>query len=44
MHFTPDMRRSIGQIRDRLYGGYPDPVTNAEHLSFLFSILGRRAQ
>jgi len=34
---TPDMRRSIDQIRDYLYGGgYPDPVTNAEQLSFLF--------
>jgi type I restriction enzyme M protein len=31
------MRRSIDQIRDYLYGGgYPDPVTNAEQLSFLF--------
>ena len=31
------MRRSIEQIRDYLYGGgYPDPVTNAEQLSFLF--------
>ncbi|WP_217468933.1 HsdM family class I SAM-dependent methyltransferase [Paraburkholderia sediminicola] len=31
------MRRSIDQIRDYLYGGgYPDPVSNAEQLSFLF--------
>ncbi len=37
MPFTSDMRRSIEQIRDYLYGGgYPDPVTNAEQLSFLF--------
>ncbi len=37
MPFTQDMRRSIEQIRDYLYGGgYPDPVTNAEQLSFLF--------
>ena len=37
MALTSDMRRSIDQIRDYLYGGgYPDPVTNAEQLSFLF--------
>ncbi|MBT2325198.1 N-6 DNA methylase [Variovorax paradoxus] len=31
------MRRSIDQIRDYLFGGgYPDPVNNAEQLSFLF--------
>jgi type I restriction enzyme M protein len=37
MPFTPDMRRGIDQIRDYLYGGgYPDPVSNAEQLSFLF--------
>jgi type I restriction enzyme M protein len=37
MPLTPDMRRSIDQIRDYLFGGgYPDPVTNAEQLSFLF--------
>lgn len=37
MPLTPDMRRSIDQIRDYLYGGgYPDPVNNAEQLSFLF--------
>lgn len=37
MPMTPEMRHSIDQIRDYLYGGgYPDPVTNAEQLSFLF--------
>src|SRR5260370_22175344 len=37
MAFTPDMRRKVDQIRDYLYGGgYPDPLTNAEQLSFLF--------
>lgn len=37
MTFTPDMRRKIDQIRDYLYGGgYPDPLSNAEQLSFLF--------
>src|SRR4249920_3424574 len=37
MPLTADMRRSIDQIRDYLYGGgYPDPVKNAEQLSFLF--------
>ena len=31
------MRRGIDQIRDYLYGGgYPDPLSNAEQLSFLF--------
>jgi type I restriction enzyme M protein len=31
------MRRAIEQIRDYLFGGgYPDPVSNAEQLSFLF--------
>ena len=35
MPLTPDMRRSIDQIRDYLFGGgYPDPVSNAEQLSF----------
>jgi type I restriction enzyme M protein len=35
--FTPDMRRKVDQIRDYLYGGgYPDPLSNAEQLSFLF--------
>jgi len=37
MPLTADMRRSIDQIRDYLFGGgYPDPVSNAEQLSFLF--------
>ena len=37
MPFTPDMRRAVDQIRDYLFGGgYPDPVSNAEQLSFLF--------
>ncbi len=37
MPLTPDMRRSIDQIRDYLFGGgYPDPVANAEQLSCLF--------
>lgn len=37
MPLTPDMRLAIDQIRNYLYGGgYPDPVTNAEQLSFLF--------
>jgi type I restriction enzyme M protein len=37
MPFTPDVRRKVDQIRDYLYGGgYPDPLTNAEQLSFLF--------
>lgn len=37
MPLTPDMRQAVEQIRNYLYGGgYPDPVTNAEQLSFLF--------
>ncbi|MBO0902684.1 HsdM family class I SAM-dependent methyltransferase [Jiella sonneratiae] len=37
MSFTSDMRRKVDQIRDYLYGGgYPDPLSNAEQLSFLF--------
>src|SRR4051794_16014044 len=37
MPLTPDMRRGIDQIRDYLYGGgYPDPLSNAEQLAFLF--------
>lgn len=37
MPLTPDMRRSIDQISNYLFGGgYPDPVSNAEQLSFLF--------
>lgn len=36
MTLTPDLRRSIDQIRDYLYGGgYPNPAQNAEQLSFL---------
>jgi len=37
MPLTPELRRGIDQIRDYLYGGgYPDPLNNAEQLSFLF--------
>lgn len=37
MSFTAEMRRAVDQIRDYLFGGgYPDPVNNAEQLSFLF--------
>ncbi|WP_035383110.1 N-6 DNA methylase [Ferriphaselus sp. R-1] len=37
MPLTADMRSSIEQIRNYLYGGgYPDPMSNAEQLSFLF--------
>ena len=37
MPLTPEMRQSIEQIRNYLYGGgYPDPMSNAEQLSFLF--------
>ncbi len=37
MPLTPEMRRSIEQVRDYLFGGgYPDPVSNAEQLAFLF--------
>ncbi len=37
MPMTSEMRRGVEQIRDYLYGGgYPDPVSNAEQLSFLF--------
>jgi type I restriction enzyme M protein len=37
MPFTPEMRRKVDQIRDYLYGGgYPDPLSNAEQLSYLF--------
>lgn len=37
MPLTPEMRQSIDQIRNYLYGGgYPDPMSNAEQLSFLF--------
>jgi type I restriction enzyme M protein len=37
MPLTPELRQKIDQIRDYLFGGgYPDPVSNAEQLSFLF--------
>jgi len=37
MPLTPDMRRSVDAIRNYLFGGgYPDPVSNAEQLAFLF--------
>jgi len=37
MPMTPELRRAVDQIRDYLYGGgYPDPLSNAEQLSFLF--------
>jgi type I restriction enzyme M protein len=37
MPLTPVMRQKIDQIRDYLWGGgYPDPLSNAEQLSYLF--------
>jgi type I restriction enzyme M protein len=37
MPLTPAMRQNIGQIRNYLWGGgYPDPLSNAEQLSYLF--------
>lgn len=37
MPLTPELRRHVDQIRDYLYGaGYPNPMDNAEQLSFLF--------
>ena len=37
MSLTPQLRQDIDDIRNYLYGGgYPDPVTNAEQLAFLF--------
>lgn len=37
MPMTPEIRQRVDRIRDDLYGGgYPDPVTNAEQLAFLF--------
>jgi len=37
MPMTPELRRKVDQIRDDLYGGgYPNPVANAEQVSFLF--------
>ena len=39
MPLTPDMRRDVDAIRNYLFGGgYPDPVSNAQQLSFLFFI------
>lgn len=37
MVFTSALRAKLDQIRDYLYGGgYPDPLSNAEQLSYLF--------
>ncbi len=37
MPMTPELRRNVDDIRNYLYGGgYPDPLNNAEQLSFLF--------
>ncbi|HNA29019.1 MAG TPA: N-6 DNA methylase, partial [Thiobacillaceae bacterium] len=37
MPLTPELRQDIDAIRDYLFGGgYPDPVSNAEQLAFLF--------
>jgi type I restriction enzyme M protein len=37
MPLTPDMTQKVEQIRDYLFGGgYPNPLSNAEQLSFLF--------
>lgn len=37
MALTAELRRGIDGIRDYLYGGgYPDPLSNAEQLSYLF--------
>ena len=37
MPFTSEMRNGVEQIRNYLYGGgYPDPVSNAEQVSYLF--------
>ena len=37
MPLTAEMRRDVDQIRNYLFGGgYPDPVSNAEQLAFLF--------
>jgi type I restriction enzyme M protein len=36
MPLTPEMRQGVDRIRDYLYGGgYPDPLSNAEQLSYL---------
>lgn len=37
MALTQELRRGIDSIRDYLFGGgYPDPMSNAEQLSYLF--------
>lgn len=37
MPLTPEMKQKVEQIRDYLFGGgYPNPLSNAEQLSFLF--------
>lgn len=37
MPLTPELRQDIDDIRNYLFGGgYPDPVSNAEQLAFLF--------
>lgn len=37
MPLTPELRRNVDQIRDYLFGaGYPNPMDNAEQLSYLF--------
>lgn len=37
MSLTPQLRQDLDDIRNYLFGGgYPDPVTNAEQLAFLF--------
>ena len=37
MPLTADLRRDVDQIRNHLWaGGFPDPMQNAEQLSFLF--------
>jgi type I restriction enzyme M protein len=36
MALTPQLRQGIDRIRDYLFGGgYPDPMSNAEQLSYL---------
>ncbi|MHB8707363.1 MAG: HsdM family class I SAM-dependent methyltransferase, partial [Desulfuromonadales bacterium] len=37
MPLTPELRQKVDAIRNYLYGGgYPDPMSNAEQLAFLF--------
>ena len=37
MPMTPELRQKVDRIRNDLFGGgYPDPVSNAEQLAFLF--------